>query len=173
MKKTLLLIVFLFVCLTAAGCGPTLVVDSAGDEPDSNLSDGVCKTVNNDCTLRAAIMEANVSDDISKITFDSNLTISPATNLPSLTSNNIQIRGEGQAIILDGSQNTEDPQSGIQILDSHNNIIQGLKIRNFIYGIHTLSDTGEAKNNTIGMSPSSANGPDEHNVLIYNYNNYH
>jgi len=169
MKKTLLLIVFLFVCLTAAGCGPALVVDSAGDEPDSNLSDGVCKTVNNDCTLRAAIMEANVSDDISKITFDSNLTIIPSNNLPPLTSNNIQIRGEGQAIILDGSQDTEYPQSGIQILDSHNNIIQGLKIRNFLYGIHILSDAGEAKNNTIGMSPSSTNGSDEHNVLVYNY----
>jgi CSLREA domain-containing protein len=169
MKKTLLLLVFLFVCLAAAGCGPALVVDSAGDEPDSNLSDGVCKTVNNDCTLRAAIMEAELSDDISKITFDSNLTISPATNLPPLTANNTQIRGGGQTIILDGTQNTEYPQSGILILDSKNNIIQGLKIRNFLYGIHILSDAGEASNNIIGMSPFSTDGSNEHNTLVYNY----
>ena len=169
MKKAQLLIVFLFVCLAAAGCGPAFVVDSAGDEPDSNLNDGVCKTVNNDCTLRAAIMEAEVSDDISKITFDSNLTISPTTNLPPLTSNNTQIRGEGHVIALDGSQNTEYPQTGILIQDSQNNIIQGLTIRNFLYGIHILSDTGEANNNTIGMSPSTTSGSDEHNVLVYNY----
>lgn len=168
MKKTLLLLVFLFVCLAAAGCGPALVVDSAGDEPDSNLSDGVCKTVNNDCTLRAAIMEANVSDDISKITFDKNLTISPVTNLPPLTSGNTHILGQGLTVVIDGSQNTESKSTGIQILDSHNNLIQGLSIRNFLRGIHVLADEGEAKNNTIGMSPSSTDGSDKHNVLVFN-----
>jgi len=169
MKKKLALLLSLMICLFVAGCGAALVVDSPGDEPDIDLNDGVCKTVNNDCTLRAAIMEAELSDDISKITFASNQTISPATNLPPLTSNNTHIRGEGQTIILDGSQNSEYPQSGIQILDSHNNIIQGLTIRNFLYGVHILSDPGEAKNNVIGMSPSSTNGSDEHNVLIYNF----
>lgn len=94
MKKTLIMLVFLFVCLTAAGCGPALVVDSAGDEPDTNLSDGVCKTENNDCTLRAAIMEADLLDDISKITFDNSITqIYPTSVLPPLSAGNTHIDG--------------------------------------------------------------------------------
>jgi len=72
-------------------------------------------------------------------------------------------------IILDGSQVTDYSSSGIQILDSHNNIIQGLRIRNFLYGIYILAEEGEAKNNIIGMSPASTDGSDKHNVLVYNY----
>ena len=168
MNKRLVLLIFLAICFLAAGCGASLVVDSVGDEPDADLNDGVCKTVNNDCTLRAAIMEANLSDDISKITFGSSMTISPATDLPPLTSGNTQILGGGKTIILDGSQNSDSPSAGIHILDSHNNTIQGLQIQNFFNGIYIQADEGESKNNIIGMAPTSTSGAGKHNVLVHN-----
>ncbi len=37
----------------------TMIVDSTGDQDDDDLSDGVCRTSSNDCTLRAAISQAN------------------------------------------------------------------------------------------------------------------
>jgi CSLREA domain-containing protein len=43
----------------AAGGGRIFVVDSAGDDPDQNIGNGVCRTEAGDCTLRAAIEEAN------------------------------------------------------------------------------------------------------------------
>ena len=169
MNKAIRLGILLGICFFGSACGASLVVNSAGDEPDNNLTDGKCETANNDCTLRAAIMEANVSDDISKITFDTHLTINPATNLPPLIAGNTHILGEGLMIILDGSQVTEYPPFGIKILDSHNNLIQGLQIRNFTYGIYILADEGEAKNNIVGMTPYSTDGSNEHNTLVYNY----
>ncbi len=168
MKKGYIVLLLICTCLLVSACGPALVVNSAGDEPDTNLSDGICKTVNNNCTLRAAIMEANVSPNVSKITFKNVTTISPTTNLPPLTAGNTHIEGEG-LIVIDGSQISTYPEIGIHILDSGYNIIQGLRIRNFLYGIYILADEGEAKNNIIGMLPSSIDGSDEHNVLVFNY----
>src|SRR5947208_8337718 len=39
--------------------GSTYVVNSTADEPDADPADGVCGTASGDCTLRAAIMQAN------------------------------------------------------------------------------------------------------------------
>jgi len=167
MKKTLLLIVFLFVCLTAAGCGSALVVDSAGDEPDSNLTDGVCKTVNNNCTLRAAIMEADLSDDISKITFANVTQINPTSALPLLTAGNTHINGEG-LVTLDGSNINENSISGILIRDSSANIIQGLKIQNFWFGITINSHQGSSTHNIIGLLNTGPGDGSKRNIIILN-----
>ncbi len=140
MKKTLALILALIICLFAAGCGPALVVDSAGDQPDSNLTDGVCKTVNNDCTLRAAIMEANVSDDISKISFKNITTINPVSPLPPITNNNAQIDGGGN-VNINGSAIEGDNVIGIEIKDAKNVYIQGVTISHFYWGISIHSHT--------------------------------
>ena len=69
MKKGITVLLLICTCLLVSACGTALVVDSAGDLPDADPNDGVCITTNHDCTLRAAIMEANVSPDVSKITF--------------------------------------------------------------------------------------------------------
>ena len=73
MKKIIFILILVLISIFGSSCGPALVVNSAGDEPDTDLTDGTFKTINNDCTLRAAILEDNVSDDVSKITF-SNVT---------------------------------------------------------------------------------------------------
>jgi len=168
MKKTLLLLVFLFVCLTAAGCGPALVVDSAGDLPDIDSTDGVCKTANFDCTLRAAIMEADVLADVSKITFDNSITqIYPTSVLPPLTAGNTHIDGEG-SVILDGSQIIQN-NYGILIEASDHNIIQGLKIRNYVVGISVRAfGQSTAEYNTIGLMKNETSDGSQRNVLILN-----
>jgi len=48
----------------------TFIVNSVSDEPDANLNDGVCKTANNLCTLRAAIQQANALNGADVINFD-------------------------------------------------------------------------------------------------------
>ena len=68
--------------------GTTFTVDSTGDGADSNASDGVCDEGNGNCTLRAAIQEANRVDG-SLIEFDisggGTRTIRPASALPTIT----------------------------------------------------------------------------------------
>ena len=169
MKKSIVLISLLMVCFLTAGCGTALVVDSAGDEPDINLSDGECKTVNNDCTLRAAIMEANVLPDISEITFDNNISvIYPKTLLPPLTAGNTYIDGDG-SVILDGSKLVQN-NYGISIDKSGHNIIQGLKIRYFVVGIYiqAYGQSQPAKNNTIGLRKNETNDGSQRNIIILN-----
>ncbi len=42
-----------------AQSGNIYVINSLGDAPDANTSDGACSTASGDCTLRAAIQQAN------------------------------------------------------------------------------------------------------------------
>lgn len=42
----------------------TFTVDSSADIVDANLGDGVCAAVGGDCTLRAAVMQANVAGGV-------------------------------------------------------------------------------------------------------------
>jgi len=70
--------------------GPAFIVDSTGDDPDTTPLDGVCKTSFSTCTLRAAIQQANSpnSPGPNFVRFSAGsgpITISPATNLPSIT----------------------------------------------------------------------------------------
>ena len=68
--------------------GTTFTVDSTGDGTDSNSSDGACDDGNGNCTLRAAIQEANRVDG-SIIEFDISgggaRTIQPASALPTMS----------------------------------------------------------------------------------------
>ena len=54
-----------------------LVVNTTGDEPDADLTDGVCdanlSSGGNQCTLRAAIQEANKREGEDTITFESSV----------------------------------------------------------------------------------------------------
>jgi len=167
MKKKLALLISLMICLFAAGCGAALVVDSDGDHPDIDLADGVCKTVNNDCTLRAAIMEANVSDDISEITFQNITTINPISPLPPITINNARIDGGGN-VKINGSAIGGNNVIGIEIQDASNIYIQGVTISHFHRGIYIHSHDGTAKNNIIGALPSEAGNLSKGNIIINN-----
>src|SRR5437588_9153391 len=48
-----------FVALVLPIVASTYFVNSTADLPDADPADGVCKTINNNCTLRAAIMQAD------------------------------------------------------------------------------------------------------------------
>ena len=65
----------------------TFTVDSTGDGADSDTTDGVCDDGNGECTLRAAIEEANEAER-STIKFDisgsGTQTIQPASALPTI-----------------------------------------------------------------------------------------
>src|SRR5688572_10642882 len=46
----------------------SFTVNSTADQPDVSPGDGICRTASNNCTLRAAIMEANASPGADTIT---------------------------------------------------------------------------------------------------------
>lgn len=81
-----LLIVFIFtISLNAA----TFVVNSTGDSIDANIGDNLCETsVSGECTLRAAILEANFAAGIDVINFNISgagvKTIAPNSALPDI-----------------------------------------------------------------------------------------
>ena len=56
------------------------IVDSDQDDEDALPGDYKCLTINNNCTLRAAIQEANHDGLPSRIKFASKMTISPQSN---------------------------------------------------------------------------------------------
>ena len=133
----------------------TFVVDVASDESDSDLDDGICQTAAADCTLRAALEQANIRAGRETIAFDIR---NPDDSCPDLVT--IQPSSElvvddahGDGVTIDGytqcnaSANTEDIVGNAQIkieiygndvenmygltVHSSNNIIRGLAIYDF------------------------------------------
>jgi CSLREA domain-containing protein len=140
-----LLVITIF--LLAAGCVPKsggLVVNSAGDAGDSDPGDEVCRTAASatECTLRAAIQEANAWAGADTITFNlpaGSLTILPASELPEITETVI-IDATSQPgyvlgttmVALDGSSMPPDPsRSGLLIDSGVITTIKGLAVRSF------------------------------------------
>ena len=91
----------------------TFTVNSTADAPDANAGDGICVAMAGDCTLQAAIEEANAFPGTDTITFDipggGPHTIHPATGLPTIS----------DPVIIDGytqpgaSPNTNGPGLGL------------------------------------------------------------
>jgi len=147
----------------SAASGGVFVVNVASDESDSNPGDGTCQTANGDCTLRAAIEEANVSTGSQTINFDIRnsdgscpdlVTINPASTLV-VDDNNYEgttIDGYTQC---GASPNTNDVVGNAQIkieiqgnginnqhgmeLKSPYHLIKGLAIYNFDPQLHLSS----------------------------------
>ena len=75
---------------------PTVTVNATGDLADDNIGDGICDTGQGECTLRAAIQEANADPAATTISFaipnsDNNhsngvWTIEVDSELPTITS---------------------------------------------------------------------------------------
>ena len=67
---------------------PTIVVNSTGDGADASGADGVCATAGGDCTLRAAIQQANYNRGADRIEFaiggSGVRQISPSSGLPTI-----------------------------------------------------------------------------------------
>jgi trimeric autotransporter adhesin len=73
-----------------AHAATTFTVNSTGDKPDENHLDGRCQTTTTgECTLRAAIQQANATKSADTINFailgNGPHTISPAEGLPPVT----------------------------------------------------------------------------------------
>jgi hypothetical protein len=94
---------------TATGQISTINVNSADDAPDVNLADSVCEANagQGNCTLRAAIQNANKAADANTIT------LAPATNyrLDELGTDDTAVRGDldlAHSITIDGSRSSID-----------------------------------------------------------------
>jgi CSLREA domain-containing protein len=121
----------------------TYVVDSNGDAVDANPGDGTCATAGGDCTLRAAIQEANQTTNNDNIEFSLPTTGSFATITPSeefqitepvtidgTTSPEYPSSLDGPAIVLDGSSLSSSLEDGIEV-NASNVTVNGLGINNF------------------------------------------
>ena len=85
----------------------TFVVNHTGDASDANTADGICQTATaGQCTLRAAIQQANASSGKNTIKFNiagtGPHTIQPSSALPIIT----------DAVIIDGSSEPDFAANG-------------------------------------------------------------
>ena len=101
--------VVLLARLGAEASPATFTVDSTGDGGDSNTADGVCDDGSGNCTLRAAIDQANADAGTDTIEFDISgvgpHTISPGSALPTIT----------DPVIIDGT--SEPDFAGTPIIE--------------------------------------------------------
>ena len=133
-----------------------LTVDSTGDGADSNAGDGTCGDDSGNCTLRAAIQEANAGDGAIiefNISGDGPHTIQPGSALPDITKPTV-IDGRTQAgpdsslaqIELDGT-NAGTGSDGLT-LTAQGSQVMGLAINRFdgngivleTTGLHVIED---------------------------------
>lgn len=150
----------------------TVIVDSAADDPDEDLLDGICADASGQCTLRAAIQTLNAEGPDTtphQIQFDiagtGPFTITPASPLPAITVP-LLIDGSSQPgaacptsnapaallIVLDGS-NAGTGADGIVLgAGSDGSLVRGLVIGNFDDdGIDIESDDNRVRCNHIGV----------------------
>lgn len=76
-----------WIASVAVASAATFFITSTGDEPDANPGDGMCQTALTNCTLRAAIQEANAqggTNSINAQTFGPANTIDLTQDLPPL-----------------------------------------------------------------------------------------
>ena len=167
-----------------AADGKTFTVNRNGDFKDTNPGDGICDATTAegvDCSLRAAIQEANAVSGADAINFnipaalrdpDSGVaTIAPRSQLPAIT-RQVTINGYSQPgassnkrtvgddaslkIELDGT-NVSSLESGLEISDSSNSVIRGLVINRFAgsgINIHGDSAGNRIEGNFIGTDPT-------------------
>jgi hypothetical protein len=89
--------------ITAAPQVKTYLVNSDTDAADASPGDGVCATIGGNCTLHAAIQEANLDGQESTIRFASKFQATHAIygcSLPALTAPNTTIDGSGGSCVL-------------------------------------------------------------------------
>jgi CSLREA domain-containing protein len=155
-------------------------VNSTGDASDSNLADNVCDDGTSNCTLRAAIQQANASPGADFIGFDLPTapvnTISPASQLPNITEAvtidaTTQIDG---LVVLNGSAAPANAD-GLRVSGGGSRVT-GLVINGFgDEGIELLSGNNIVDHNRIGtdpggLAPGPGNGGDGVSMLAVSGN---
>ncbi|MGH3087736.1 MAG: CSLREA domain-containing protein, partial [Rubrobacteraceae bacterium] len=152
----------------------TFTVNNVGDIADLDPGDGVCNVslfTGDQCTLRAAIQEANATAGADTINFNVSgggvKTISPNTPLPEIA-DEVSINGYSQPgadenTLANGSDanllielNGEDagPGSSGLTIGAPDSVVKGLVINRFSgAGILVTGDDNEIKGNFIGTDP--------------------
>jgi CSLREA domain-containing protein len=159
----------------------TFVINSVGDDSDAAPA-GVCNTgpfqegTEPECTLRAAIQEANATAEADTIEFSIGLggvqTISPTTLLPTVTqpvtidgytetgaSENTKTVGNDANLLIRLNKGAETAPSGL-ILDTNNSVVRGLSITGFSSGVGLVikGDNNTVEGNFIGTDPGGVQG---------------
>ena len=154
---------------SANAASANFTVNSNGDQADANAGDGICDvdtgTPDSQCTLRAALQEANANADSTLIQFEAPMTISPLGPLPVINAGTgkVNISGEQKGVILDGTSLTNDyPTVGLEISGS-GNTVKGITVQNFSFGIRINGD-----NNVIGVDDADGTSASEGNTIISN-----
>ncbi|MBV9927279.1 MAG: CSLREA domain-containing protein [Acidobacteria bacterium] len=147
-----------------AHAAATFTVNSTGDGSDSNTSDGVCNDGAGNCTLRAAIQQANATPGTDTIAF--NLpgtgvrTIAPATALPAVTdltvidgytqpgaSANTLAEGNDAVLLVELSGATAGSPGGVGVngltVSAGHCVVRGLVINRFSGAGISLNGSGE------------------------------
>lgn len=155
---------------------PGLTVNSTADGSDISPGDGQCKTASGDCTLRAAIEEANALAGVDTVRFDipggGTPVIQPTSPLPEIT-DPVIINGLTQPtslqVEIDGSQIMVG--DGL-VLKSGSSLITGLLINNFHgNGLNILTgDSNTIITNYFGVGPNGQDprGNSGHGIHISN-----
>jgi CSLREA domain-containing protein len=152
--------------LTWTGLDPIFTVNSTGDGADATPGDGTCDDGSGNCTLRAAIQEANAIPGGDQIKFEIGTgpqTITPASPLPGIT-DPVQIDGTtqpgytGKPLIELSGAAAGTGTTAIGLDARVDNItIQGLVINRFAYvGIELLGKGDVVANDYIGTTASGA-----------------
>jgi len=165
--------------VSPARAATTFVVNETGDAPDASTADNTCDTdaltAGDQCTLRAAIGQANAIDGADTINFaipgTGVKTISPGSQLPAIREQvtidgytqpgahpNTRAVGNDAAlkVVLNGANVSG---SGFEIIGfSSNNLIRGLVINRFTgaagINIHGTSVGNRVEGNFIGTDPT-------------------
>jgi len=152
-----------------------LIVNSNGDDPDSDLNDGKCNDGSGVCTLRAAIEQANADPGLDRIYFDlsdENLTIQPESPLPFIEQK-VLIDGTSQSgyagmplVVLDGSL-IQSVASGLHVTGGQS-VIKGLVVNNFNYaGIFLDGKNGnKIEGNFIGTNAAGDSAQGNRNGIL-------
>jgi CSLREA domain-containing protein len=142
---------------TVAAIGNTFIVNSFGDAPDASIGNGVCQTATvGECTLRAAIQEANATAQLDLIHFN----ISPA-GLQTITLTNA-FPSITQPVIIDGTTQPGFVGSPIIELNGNSSVavaivisgadttVRGLVINRFLSGGMSIGGAGATRNQIQG-----------------------
>ncbi len=163
----------------------TFIVNSTGDGGDSNLADNLCNDGSGNCTLRAAIQQANSTAGTDTIQFSiasGAQTILPATALPAITGvvtiDGTTQPGFAQKPIIEISGSAINPlvtAEGLMINSSAaGSTVKGLVINNFTSnGILIQANSCTIAGNFIGtnLAGTAAAANTESGILINGVSN--
>ena len=144
----------------------TYTVNVNTDDADDNIGNGVCHTAGGQCTLRAAIQEANASVDNDVIAIGTAGPIVLLAGLPNITDDDLIITGSGQQVSLTapGSAFAIDHADRVQINNlvidgegigtigilidnwSDDLVLNGLTVRGFAAGVYYAIGSGGDRN---------------------------